>query len=200
MESQHICGVVALQSACFPPPFPPELLWNASHLERHLQVFPEGQFVALNGLGEVIGSASALIITEERWHLHADWDSTVGGHFFEAHDPNGTTMFGADVSVNPAWRGIGVARALFQARFSLVKSLGLKRYGTACSIPGWMEWSQANGGADQEQYCQLVAEGAVDDTTMTPLVRIGLRWTGIIPGHMEDLESGHAAAVLEWSP
>lgn len=199
MERAHIAGVVGLQSACFPPPFPPELLWSEAHLMRHLELFPEGQFVAIASSGVVVGSASGLVLSEEQWLRHADWETTVGGHYLEAHDPHGTTFFGADVSVHPDWRGIGVARAMFQARFELVRTMGLKRYGTACRIPGWREWSLANAGADQEVYCRLVANGETMDSTMTPLTRMGLRWTGLVRGHMEDYESGDAAAILEWS-
>lgn len=46
MLPKDIEGAVALQRDCFPPPFPEELLWQISHLQRHLEIFPEGQFVA----------------------------------------------------------------------------------------------------------------------------------------------------------
>ncbi|MCW5938950.1 MAG: GNAT family N-acetyltransferase [Fimbriimonadaceae bacterium] len=199
MTPADLPGAVALQRACFPPPFPADLLWSEAHLQAHLDRFPQGQFVALAG-EQVIGSASALLISERNWEAHADWETTTGGHYFEAHDPRGTTLFGADISVDPAWRGQGVGRALYQARFDLVRNLGVVRFGTACRIPDWLEWSVAHRESSKQAYALAVVKGETRDRTLTPLLRMGLRYRGIVEGHMDDDESGDAAAILEWTP
>lgn len=191
-------GVVALQRACFPAPFPEELLWRPEHIERHLQVFPEGQFVS-EAEGKIVGSASSLIIPEECWHQHLSWDETTGGHFLSAHDPTGSTLYGADVSVGPDWRGKGVGRELYEARFNLVRHQGLQRYGTACRIPDYRSWQTRYGG-DQEEYVRAVVADEAKDRTLTPFLRYGMRVVGVVYGHMEDEESGDAACILEWTP
>ncbi len=195
---ETIPGATALQRDCFPAPFPEELLWSSAHLEEHLRVFPEGQFVAVFD-DKVIGSASALIISEENWQAHHDWDTTTGGHFMRNHDPKGTTLYGMDISVHPDYRGQGVGRALYQARFDAVFSLGLARYGTACRIPDYAAWSEAHGGSPIE-YCEKVARGEARDRTMTPLLRYGLRYVQVLNDYMDDIESGNSAALLEWKP
>jgi ribosomal protein S18 acetylase RimI-like enzyme len=195
MEPAHLAGVVALQALCFPPPFDPSLLWREEHLREHLRRCPECQFVAIAG-GAVVGSASALVVAEEAWARHGTWEETTGGYSFAAHDAGGTTLYGADISVHPDCRGQGVARALYAARFDLVRLAGLRRFGTACRIPGYA----ASGMTSPEAYCEEVASGHLDDPTLTPLLRQGLRWCGVAHGHMDDPESGDAAAVLEWTP
>jgi GNAT superfamily N-acetyltransferase len=199
MRESDISGAVRLQRACFPPPFREELLWTAEHLSRHLDVFPEGQLVAMFD-GEVIGSASNCIVSEQGWFTHGSWEETVGGPFIERHDPDGTTLYGLDVSVRPDWRGKGVMRALYRARFDLVKSLGLKRYGTAVRIPGYDLYQVKNAGASPDDYVQAVSSGTVFDRTLTPMLRVGLRLVGVIRNYMDDAESHDAAAVLEWQP
>lgn len=194
-----IPGIVALQSDCFPPPFPVELLWTPAQLGRHIEVFPEGQFVALVE-GRVVGSASSLVIPEDTWQSHGTWEETTGGFFFAGHDPSGSTLYGADISVHPDYRGQGIARALYAARFDLVRRLRLVRFGTTCRIPDYLAWSRDNVGASQEQYCEDVAAGLATDRTLTPLLRMGLSLVGVVHGHMEDEESGDAAAILEWIP
>lgn len=209
MTAGDIRSAIGLQHLCFPPPFPAEQLFRAEHLERHLDIFPEGQFVvtarndALLGNPKkqsVLGSASTLILSEETWLAHDDWETTCGGFTFKRHDPHGTTLFGADISVHPGHRGRGVGRMLYEARFDLVRRLGLKRFGTACRIPGFGEWSAANPGYRQDDYCRLVEEGEISDRTLTPLLRYGLQLTGVVENHMHDEESGDAAAILEWVP
>lgn len=198
MERRHVPGAVALQRACFPAPFPEELLWQPEHLERHLEVFPPGQWVALEG-DQVVASASSLIVSEERFTAHANWDTTVGGPFLTAHEDQGSTLYGVDISVHPKYRKAGLGRALYGKRFDLVRRLGLTRYGTACRLPGYASWS-VESGASVEQYVEAVAMEHATDRTLSPLLRYGLQVRGVIHGYMDDPESGNAAAVLEWLP
>ncbi|MFN3728488.1 MAG: GNAT family N-acetyltransferase [Fimbriimonadaceae bacterium] len=198
MDVGDLDGVVALQRACFPPPFPEELLWQRSHLERHIAIFPEGQFVADTG-GLITGSASSCLVSESNWQAHLSWDDTVGGPLIANHDPEGSTLFALDVSVHPEFRRQGIARQLYQARMDLVRSLGLRRLGAPCRIPGFHIWNASTGGTALD-YATLVAEGALEDRTMTPLLRLGLQFEGVIENHMEDAESGNAAAIMTWTP
>lgn len=199
MRAEHINGAVALQRACFPEPFPEDLLWNRDHLEHHLKVFPDGQFVAL--LGDlVVASASATRISEENWQGHSNWDTTVGGPFLETFDPAGSTLYGLDISVHPEYRGLGVGRLLYQARFRLVSELSINRYGTACRLPGFQAYSQTNEDASVEHYAKAVVMEQTQDRTLSPLLRYGLTYLGVIHDYMEDEESNNAAALLEWKP
>lgn len=201
MTLASVPGVVALQPSCFPPPFPADQLWQAAHLQRHLEIFPEGQWVALSQSGEVVASASSCRISETAWNAHDDWETTLGGCFFEAFDPQGTTLYGADISVHPEWRGQGIARALYEARFQVVGDLGLTRYGTTCRLPDYQTWSvTVHPLGTPTDYAQRVVTGELTDRTLTPLLRLGLRYRGVQEGAMTDEESGHAAAILEWTP
>ncbi len=191
-------GVVALQAACFPPPFPAEQLWQSSHIARHIEIFPQGQFVALDGK-RVIGSASALLISEERWNKHLSWEQSLGGYYFESYDPQGTTLYGADISVHPGYRKRGIGKGLYTCRFDAVATLGLVRYGTACRIPGYAAWKKITGGS-QKTYCDAVVADSVQDRTLTPLLKFGLTYCGIVENYMDDQESENSAALLEWRP
>ncbi|MEA2552111.1 MAG: hypothetical protein QOJ65_287 [Fimbriimonadaceae bacterium] len=197
LRPEDIPNAVALQRACFPAPFPEDLLWNADHLAKHLEVFPEGQFIAEED-GRIVGSASSCIISEENWDAHRPWAETVGGPFVENHDPAGTTLYGIDIGVHPAARRKGVGRALYQARFNLVREKRLIRYGTACRLPGYIQWGQMQENPAVERYASEVVSGKAADRTLTPLLRYGLRFLSVIHDYMEDKESANAAALLEW--
>jgi GNAT superfamily N-acetyltransferase len=196
MTAADILGAVALQQACFPAPFPEDLLWKAEHLQSHLERFSEGQFVA-EADGNVIASASSLVISEENWHSHGNWEDTVGGPFLTRHDGGGTTLYGVDISVHPRWRGKGVGRALYQTRFGLARRLNLLRYGTACRLPGYADWAESNGGKTVDEYVAAVVAGRASDRTLSPLLSYGLSLVQVVHDYMEDAESGNAAAMLE---
>lgn len=201
MTLDDVEGVAALQTACFPPPFPEELLWKPHHLRRHLAVFPEGQFVAAVE-STIVGSASNMRIAKDRLRAHHSWDETVGGLDLCGHDPAGSVLYGVDISVHPEWRGQGVARMLYEARFALVRSLGLERYATSCRLPGFRDWLAGRTLSAEmlDRYLGKVVIGVQVDRTLTPLLKMGLRLVGGLTDHMDDEESMNCAASLEWTP
>lgn len=194
MHPADIPGAVALQRACFPAPFPEELLWSSGHLQRHLQIFPEGQLVGVLD-HHIVASASSTRISDERFQAHESWDLTVGGPFLETFDPCGSTLYGLDISVHPDYRKLGIGRRLYEARFELVRSLPLVRYGTACRLPDFHSYE-----GPLHQYLAEVQSGSRTDRTLSPLLRYGLILVGGIENYMEDEESRDCAALLEWKP
>ncbi len=199
MTHGDLDGVVGLQALCFPLPFDPDLLWQRPHLERHLELFADGQFVAESAQG-IVASCSNTLVAERSWAEGRSWEATVGGPMLDHFDAHGTTLYGLDISVHPDCRGLGLARALYQARFDLVKDRQLARYGTACRLPGYQEWARGRDQATPQQYADDVAAGRISDRTMTPLLKVGVKYLGVIENYMDDEESGNAAAKLEWRP
>lgn len=199
MSPEHLDGAVALQRACFPPPFPEDLLWSRGHLERHLELFPAGQFVAVEG-AKVVASASSTRISEQNWIAHKSWDETVGGPLLTTFDADGSTLYGLDISVHPDYRGKGLGLDLYKMRFELVQVLGLIRYGTACRLPDFRTYQNLYSGLTVEEYAENVVRGNTQDRTLTPLLRYGLTFRGVIHDYMDDYESDNSAALLEWRP
>ena len=200
IEEKDIEGVIALQKACFPHPFPEENLWKPEHIKRHLEIFPEGQFVAFDfETQEVVASASSCRISEAMWQSHKGWEETLGGYFFDNFDPAGTTLYGADISVHPDFRNLGIGKKLYKARFNAVKNLTLIRYGTACRIPDFECTALQYPELSTRTYCEQVVEKIHSDRTLSPLLKMGLTFVGVISNYMIDKESGNAAAILEWT-
>ncbi|HWD41523.1 MAG TPA: GNAT family N-acetyltransferase [Fimbriimonas sp.] len=199
MRPEHVSGAVRLQKLAFPPPFSEDLHWDSEHLFHHIDLFPEGQFVAVSG-DQVIGSCSNTIIDEEHWAARGGWYRTVGGPDLEAFDSSGTTLYGLDITVHPDFRRQGVGRAFYQTRFDLVKTKGLLRYGTGCRIPNYSVYRAKHSGITTQEYAEAVVAGLAVDRTLTPLLRYGLRFICVIPRYMPDEESDDAGALLEWMP
>ncbi len=162
---------------------------------QHLEVFPEGQMVAVCD-GQVVGSASSMRVNLGAWHIPHTWDELTGGLFLTGHDSSGSLLYGVDISVHPAFRGRGIARKLYQARFTLVESLGLDGFVTICRLPGFL----ASGVGDVKVYVDSVVQGDILDRTLTPLLKLGLSCKGVSFDCMDDEESGNAGARLEWKP
>lgn len=199
LQISDIPEIVSLQAEAFPPPFDPELLWEADHLLAHLGKFPEGQWVAVSG-GRIVGSCSNTVIFESVWQAHLGWSESVGGPMLDTFDRQGSTLYGLDVSVLPTYRRLGIGRAFYTARYNLVRDLGLTRYGTACRMPDFRGFQMDHPGVTPQEFAQRVVAGERVDRTLTPLLRYGVVFLGVIESYMDDDESGNAAALLEWTP
>lgn len=199
LRPEQVHEVVALQPLAFPLPFNPDLHWDEAHLQHHLEVFPEGQWVAVSG-GRVVGACSNMLLSEANWRRHASWMETVGGPFLKHHDPKGTTLYGLDIAVDPAFRRMGIGTALYHVRKDYVTRNGLARYGTACRMPDFQARQREHPAETCPQYAKNVVAGKLTDRTLTPLLAIGLTFLGVISDYMEDPESDNSAALLEWTP
>jgi hypothetical protein len=61
-QSEDIPKIVDLQKESFPYLARYGNIWHPEELESHLRIFPQGQFVAVEPNGMVVGSASTLMI------------------------------------------------------------------------------------------------------------------------------------------
>jgi GNAT superfamily N-acetyltransferase len=147
-----------------------------------------------NGL--VVASSSSIIISRSTWLAPNTWDEITGGLNLTGHDPEGTLLFGVDISVHPDFRGQGIGRQIYQARFDLVRRLGLESYVTLCRLPGF----STSGLKEPAEYARKVAAAERSDPTMTPLLKMGMSLIVVAHNCMEDEESGNAGAKLVWTP
>src|ERR1041385_1132584 len=115
MLPSHTEQLEELQHKVFPHLSEEEIL-HAAQYQKHLEIFPEGQFVALDGK-KVVGATTTM-----RYHYDLDhpaahtFTEIMGGGWLTTHDPNGEWLYGIDVSVDPAYRKMGIAKALYRAR------------------------------------------------------------------------------------
>ncbi len=123
-----------LQRICFPTLVDYER-FKSRHYLKHIQLFASGQFVALDD-DRVVGATTTLRLDFDFGHVNHTFADIIQGGWLTSHQPEGTWLYGADVGVHPAYRGRGLATALYAARQELVWRLGLKGQVTAGMIPG----------------------------------------------------------------
>lgn len=186
--------LVRIQRECFPPPFPSELWWQAGQIACHVRLFPEGALAAEID-GELVGSATAHIVRFDPDHPDHTWEAVSDHGYLRNHDPQGDTLYGVDVAVRPAWRGRGVAKALYQARFALVRRLGLARFLAGSRISGYHRHSDTHS---PEAYAAEVIAGRLTDPVITPQLKAGLEPVHLVRGYLADTDSSDCALLMQW--
>ncbi len=192
-ERDDIDAIYACQAAAYPSLLPSGLCapW---HLELQLRAFPEGQLVATVG-DRVVGYATALIVSLDENSPWFSYNEITGTSTFNTHTPSGDTLYGADVAVHPDFRGIGVARLLYEGRKRLVRRLNLRRMVAGGRIPGYRGHE---GRLTAEEYVEEVKAGRLHDQALSVHLRIGYEVRAVHHGYLRDDQSLDYATFLEW--
>src|SRR5919198_1127838 len=124
---EDIHKIVSLQKESFPYLARYANIWRPEELESHLHIFPEGQFVAVEPDGTIVGSASTLIVSLNPEYAEHTWKEITAGGLFTNHNPNGDSLYGADISTHPKHRHEGIGGMFYDARKELAAKLNLRR-------------------------------------------------------------------------
>jgi predicted amidohydrolase/GNAT superfamily N-acetyltransferase len=148
--------------------YPEEYMYTPRQYEMQFAAFPQGQFVAICG-GRIVGYATSLIVSidDEFWY---DVDELTGAGTFSTHNPDGDTLYGADIAVHPDFRRLGVATLLYKRRLSLLKRNNLRRMIAYGRIPGYTEHA---GKMTAEQYVSKVVAGELQDSALSTHLKVG---------------------------
>jgi GNAT superfamily N-acetyltransferase len=216
-EAWHAPHLEALQVTCFPNLGPQELM-RAEHFLRHRQVFAEADLVAEAGgahaggahaggapagaaagappaAPRVVGLGSGFFTDFDFEHPDHTFRDMIDGGWFGRHDPDGAWYYGADVSVHPGYRGLGLARRLYDARKALVRRHGKRGIVAGGALPGYPRYRDALA---IEEYVARVVAGELFDPTLTVQLRNGFAVEGLLRGYLEDHATGDCATLIVW--
>ena len=180
-----------LQRACFTT-LADEERFKSRHYLKHMELFNEGQFVALDG-DRVIGATTTLRLDFDFDHVDHTFAEIIQGGWLTSHQPNGAWLYGADISAHPEYRGQGIATALYTARHEIVRRLGLKGQVTAGMIPGYGALKSQMSA--QEYYAGVLA-GKIHDPTLSMQMSTGFEPRGLLANYISDPVCDHYSVLL----
>lgn len=191
MNLNDLPAIIELQQRAFPDMSG----WNTEELINHINIFPEGQLVAVDESGRIVGSASSLIIDWDDYAESAQWSTITGHGTFNTHNPQGKTLYGADMAVDPDFRRQGIGSLFYEVRKKMVKERGLKRILTGGRIPGFAKVSHQ---LSAKEYVKEVIQGRRKDPTLNFQLKNAFVVLDIVPEYLTDQESRGFATLLEW--
>lgn len=200
---EHAAALEELQRVCFPNLGAQELM-TREHFLEHQERFPEGEFVALAAdapdgtpLPEerVVGLGSGFLIDFDLQRPEHVFHDIIAGGTYANHDPDGAWYYGADISVHPDYRGLGLGRALYDARKELVRRLGRKGIVAGGQLPGYPRHRERLTVAE---YVEKVVAGEIADATLTFQLANGFEVYGLIHGYIEDAYTDDWASFIVW--
>jgi GNAT superfamily N-acetyltransferase len=178
-----------LQKIVFPTLSEKERMTEA-HFKRHMEIFPEGQMIVLDG-EKVIASTTTIL---QNYHKgHHTFLEISDNLWLGTHDPNAKWLYGLDVSVHPDYRGQGIARALYDARQDLAKLLGTKGQMTAGMPIGF---DKIKDQMTIIEYCDKVIKGQITDPTITAQTKCGFILVEPLFAYLDDPRCGNCSILM----
>jgi predicted amidohydrolase/ribosomal protein S18 acetylase RimI-like enzyme len=184
--------LVRIQLACFPGMKP----WTREQIESQLSRFPEGQ-ICIEYEDRIVASSSSLILDFTMYAEWHDWREIADGGFIRNHDPNGNTLYGIEIMVDPEYRGMRLARRLYEARKHLARQRNLMRIVLGGRIPGYGEHKSE---MTAREYVEMVINKTLVDPVLTAQLANGFVLKRLLKSYMEsDTASAGYATLLEWT-
>lgn len=184
--------LVALQLKCFPGMKP----WKKEQIENQIKNFPDGQ-ICIEYEDKIVASASCLILNFEMYSEWHSWREIADDGYIRNHNPEGNTLYGIEIMVHPEYRGMRLARRLYEARKKLAREKNLMRVVLGGRIPGYSKH------ADQitaREYVDKVINKTLVDPVLTTQISNGFVLKRLLKSYMEaDKESMGYATLLEWA-
>ncbi|MFT4789857.1 MAG: putative amidohydrolase/GNAT superfamily N-acetyltransferase, partial [Paraglaciecola sp.] len=169
--------------------------WPLKNFQAQLNVFPEGQ-ICIEDKGKVVAAAISVIVDYDQFGDKHTYDDITGDAYLSTHDPKGDVLYGIDLFVSPAYRGLRLGRRLYEARKEVCKNLNLKSIVAGGRIPNYAKH------ADQMspyEYVELVKSKDIHDPILTFQLSNGFEVKQILKAYFpEDKASRGYATLLQW--
>lgn len=190
-QPEHAEQLEELQNLVFPT-LAPEERFRAVHYLKHLELFPEGQFVALDG-ERVIGMSSTIRLNFNFNHADHTFADIIQGGYMTSHDPDGEWLYGADIGTHPEYRRRGIARALFIAWHELVRRLRMKGQVAVGMMSGYGAMKDR---MSAEEYYEKLQRGELEDPTISAQLKVGFEMRGLLKNYLNDPVCDNCGIVI----
>ncbi|MCZ7603801.1 MAG: GNAT family N-acetyltransferase [Melioribacteraceae bacterium] len=181
-----------LQIKCFPGMKP----WSEEQFKSQIKIFPKGQ-ICVEYQNKIIASSSSLIIDFDIYGENHSYQKITGSGFITNHNPEGDTLYGIEIMVDPNFRGMKLARRLYDARKKIARELNLMRIVIAGRIPSYDSYKDK---LTVEKFVERVSKKSIYDPVLTTQLSNGFVLKRIITDYLTaDKESSGYATLLEWT-
>ncbi|MGI0045914.1 MAG: GNAT family N-acetyltransferase [Nitrosotalea sp.] len=194
LKLEDVPVIIELQKKSFPYMVAEGMTWKEASLKNHIRVFPEGQFVA-EYKGDIVGSASSLIVNLVPEYKEHTWTEVCGGPLFNNHNPSGDSLYGADVSTHPDYRSLGIGTVIYDARKKLAIKLNLRRIIAGGRLFNYCEYADR---LSPSEYVRQVLEGKIREPVLYFQIKNGFKFIKILSNYIKDSRSLNYATFIEW--
>jgi predicted amidohydrolase len=172
-----------------------DIFWSRQQIEKLIRIFPEGQIVTVVNK-QIVGCALSIIVDYDKVKNDHTYASITGQETFDTHNPNGNILYGIEAFIHPDFRGIRLARRMYEYRKELCETLNLKAIMFGGRIPNYHKYSDE---LRPKEYIQKVRKKEIYDPVLTFQLSNDFHVRKVMTNYLpNDEESKHFACLLQW--
>ncbi|MBK7291066.1 MAG: GNAT family N-acetyltransferase [Chitinophagaceae bacterium] len=169
--------------------------WKEEAIKKLIQKFPDGQIVITLD-GKVVGCALSIIVNYDKFGDKHNYREITGNFSFETHTSKGDTLYGIEIFIHPNYRGMRLARRLYDTRKMLCERLNLKAIVAGGRIPKYSMYADT---LKPKEYIEKVKKREIFDPTLTFQISNDFQVKKVLKNYLpEDEESMGFATLLIW--
>lgn len=172
-----------------------DVFWTRDQIEKLISIFPEGQIVTVVD-NKIVGCALSIIVGYDIVKNDHTYASVTGQETFDTHNPKGNILYGIEVFIHPEYRGLRLARRMYDYRKELCESLNLKAIMFGGRIPNYHKYAEE---LRPKEYIDKVRKKEIYDPVLTFQISNDFHVRKVITNYLpNDEESKHYATLLQW--
>lgn len=169
--------------------------WSYNQIKKLVRIFPEGQIVAVAD-GRIVGCALAIIVDYDKVKVDHTYANVTGQYTFDTHNPEGDVLYGIEVFVHPEYRGLRLARRMYDYRKELCETLNLKAIMFGGRIPNYHKYARK---MRPKEYIHKVSKKEIYDPVLTFQLSNDFHVCKVMTNYLpDDEESRQYACLLQW--
>lgn len=171
-------------------------IWSKAKISDLLRIFPEGQLcIAVDG--KVVACSLSIIVDYDLFGDTHTYEKITGKYSFSTHTPKGNVLYGIEIFVHPEYRGLRLARRLYEARKELCELQNLESIIAGGRIPGYHEYADK---LSPRQYIDKVKSKEIYDPTLSFQIANDFHVRKVLKNYLPgDVESKEYATLIEWN-
>ena len=172
-----------------------DVFWTHKQIETLLRIFPEGQVVTVAD-DKIVGCALSIIVNYDLVKGDHTYAKVTGHETFSTHNPNGNILYGIEVFIHPDYRGLRLARRMYEYRKELCEKLNLKAIMFGGRIPNYHKYADK---MRPKEYIEQVGKREIYDPVLTFQLSNDFHVRRVMTNYLpNDEESKHYACLLQW--
>lgn len=172
-----------------------DVFWTHAQIKKLITIFPEGQIVVVVD-DKIVGCALSIIVDYDMVKGDHTYAKVTGNETFNTHNPNGNILYGIEVFIHPEYRGLRLARRMYEYRKELCEKLNLKAIMFGGRIPNYYKYADS---MRPKEYIEKVRSREIYDPVLTFQLSNDFHVRRVMRNYLpNDEESCHCATLLQW--
>lgn len=172
-----------------------DTFWSHESIEKLIKIFPEGQIVAVVD-DKIIGCALSIIVDYDMVKVDHTYNMVTGHETFSTHIPTGNILYGVEIFIHPDYRGLRLARRMYDYRKELCEKLNLKAIMFGGRIPNYHLYADT---MRPKEYINKVKSREIYDPVLNFQLSNDFHVKRVMKHYLpNDEESMHYATLLQW--